>query len=408
MKLSIIVPVYNVEKYLGECLQSILSQINDECEVLCVEDCSTDNSLKKLIEFSEEYENIKILRHEINRGLSAARNTGLNNAKGQYVLFVDSDDMLKSNAISELMKTVEGQEVDQVFFNMEEFMDDDRAWPMRDGSYQDVTGVISSMELYEKLMKQNIIKVESCRVMYRLDFLNKNKIRFLEGILHEDNHFFYKCLKANGRVIDINKELYRYRHRSNSIMGQIYSGKMQKSIESKFIIAMDLLYDSKVVNGTEHQNKLWRLGVYKLLNNAIEQRTLCGETNELIIQQNDMIRNLYEFFGMKNELRVYLSEEKVNEIRRYKNVYVYGAGRIAGDIINKLQEENIRVDRVIVTTKAPDASFFNGYRLFVLDDMNDLLSSAIIVLAGNNKNRQSMKRELEMRNIKNYIEPEDV
>lgn len=168
-------------------------------------------------------------------------------------------------------------------------MEDDSAWPVRTCIYQDIVGVMSSMELYEKLMKQNIVKVESWRAMYRLDFLNEHGIRFLDGVLHEDNHFFYKCLKANGRAIDINKALYRYRHRSNSIMGQIHSGNIQKSVESKFIIAMDLLSNSEVVNGTDHQNKIWRTGVYKLLNNAIEQRELCPEASNLITRQGEII-----------------------------------------------------------------------------------------------------------------------
>lgn len=114
-KLSVIVPVYNVEKYLDDCLRSIISQIDNDCEIICVEDCSTDNSLGILEKYSNKYSQIKIVKHGKNKGLSAARNTGLNNAKGKYILFVDSDDMFKTNAITELMNIVEEQELDQVF-----------------------------------------------------------------------------------------------------------------------------------------------------------------------------------------------------------------------------------------------------------------------------------------------------
>lgn len=406
-KLSVIIPVYNVEKYLKECLQSILIQIDDESEIICVEDCSTDHSLEILRKYADEYNKIKIICHENNRGLAAARNTGLNNAKGQYILFVDSDDMLKSNAIPDLMNIVNEHELDQVFFNMEEFSEDG-AWPARVCSYQTIEGIMSSMELYEKLLAQSIIKVESCRAMYRLEFLNKNRIRFLEGVIHEDNHFFYKCLQANGRVMDLNKEIYKYRHRLNSIMGQIYSGNVRKSIESQFIIAMDLLSNSEVINGTDYQKKLWRIGIYQMLRNVMEQRSLCTEESELITKQTDIVRNLYEFIRMKNELRVHLSDEKLRMLKNYKNVYVYGAGRIAEDIIYKLQNENVRIDKVVVTNRISDKVVYKGYRLVSIEEVEVNHESVVFVLAGNDKNRQSMKRELDKRNIKNFIEPEDV
>ena len=91
-KISVIVPVYNVEKYLSECLDSIINQTFPDFEIICVNDCSTDKSGNILEDYSRKDNRIKIFYHQFNQGLGAARNTGLKNAHGKYVQFLDSDD----------------------------------------------------------------------------------------------------------------------------------------------------------------------------------------------------------------------------------------------------------------------------------------------------------------------------
>ena len=92
--ISIIIPIYNSECYLDECLKSVLQQNFNNYEVICIDDGSEDNSREIVKKYAERYEFIKIIFHEKNRGLSAARNTGLKNACGKYVLFLDADDMI--------------------------------------------------------------------------------------------------------------------------------------------------------------------------------------------------------------------------------------------------------------------------------------------------------------------------
>ena len=98
VKVSVIIPVYNVEKYLGECLESIIDQSLEDIEIVCVNDGSTDNSLSILESYAELDNRIKIISQE-NHGLAAARNTGLKNINGDYVYFIDSDDFLELSAL---------------------------------------------------------------------------------------------------------------------------------------------------------------------------------------------------------------------------------------------------------------------------------------------------------------------
>ncbi len=97
-KISIIIPVYNVEKYLRECLDSCVNQTLEDIEIICVDDASPDNSIKILEEYQQKDSRIRIFRHEENKNLGTARNTGLTNATGEYVWFVDSDDYIDTKA----------------------------------------------------------------------------------------------------------------------------------------------------------------------------------------------------------------------------------------------------------------------------------------------------------------------
>ena len=110
MKISIIIPVYNVEKYLRECLDSILAQSYKDFEIILVDDGSTDSSGNICDEYSMKYENIKVL-HKNNNGLSSARNAGLDIAQGEYILFIDSDDVVSPVMLETLMAHVAGYDI---------------------------------------------------------------------------------------------------------------------------------------------------------------------------------------------------------------------------------------------------------------------------------------------------------
>ena len=109
MRLSIVVPFYGVERYIRQCLESLYLQDvpESEYEVICVNDCSPDNCERIVLEFQQEHKNLVLLRHEVNKKLGAARNTGLKAASGKYVWFVDSDDYIKENCFGEILKSCE-------------------------------------------------------------------------------------------------------------------------------------------------------------------------------------------------------------------------------------------------------------------------------------------------------------
>jgi len=116
-KFSIIVPIYKVEKYIKQCMQSILNQTYKDFEVICVDDCGKDNSMKIVEKMAQNDNRIIILHHDKNKGLSAARNTGFEIAKGEYTLFVDSDDWLETNCLEVLEYHFSQVDIESITFD---------------------------------------------------------------------------------------------------------------------------------------------------------------------------------------------------------------------------------------------------------------------------------------------------
>lgn len=227
MKFSIIVPVYNVEQYLEKCLDSLHVQDYTDHEILCVNDGSTDGSRKILTEMENQFPQMRIIDRE-NGGLSAARNTGLKEAKGDYIVFVDSDDWVEPSMLSRLAAECEGE--DMVCF----------ACRRTDTNAKDIliSEQSAGWDYYNRhaLEAQIVPFVCVWQRCYRRKFLTENNLFFREGILHEDNEFTPRaCLKAKSvRVIpDV---LYNYRVRPGSIM----TTRGLRSKESLILIGNEL------------------------------------------------------------------------------------------------------------------------------------------------------------------------
>ena len=227
MKFSIIIPIYNIEAYLPQCLESLQKQDFTNCEVICVNDGSTDRSRAILAEWEGRLPQMKVIDRE-NGGLSAARNTGLEAAKGDYVLFVDGDDWVEPNMLNALAQAIGGE--DMVCF----------ACRRTDSGTHDTLPAEESngWEYYNchALEHRETPFVCVWQRCYRRRFLIDNNLRFREGILHEDNEFTPRaCLKAKSVKV-IPDVLYNYRVREGSIM----TTRGLRSKESLVVIGNEL------------------------------------------------------------------------------------------------------------------------------------------------------------------------
>ena len=224
-EVSIIVPVYQVEKYIRQCVDSILAQTFTDFELILVDDGSKDNSGKICDEYARRDERVKVI-HKENGGLSDARNKGMDQAVGNYFMFVDSDDYIAPTMVECLYKNIFNENADMVVCNYLYFFENDRE---KDFSTNIESEVLSGTEIfYNRKNERNygIWTVAWNKLYKRATFGN---IRFRFGKYHEDEFWANDIYQMDIKVVTIPECLYYYRQRENSIMGK-------KSIKRDFDI----------------------------------------------------------------------------------------------------------------------------------------------------------------------------
>ena len=217
-KITVIVPVYNVENYLRKCLDSIMVQTYKNIEIIVVNDGSTDTSGEICKEFSGMDHRIIYIEQE-NAGLSAARNTGLNNMSGDYVTFVDSDDWIEQDYIETLYKKIVEYQADIAVGNYYSYNEDEETYYFHiygNSYYEKVYDNISIFEnLYESQEMKSFALISAWGKLYKAKLFDY--LRFDKGKLGEDGYFNQKMYLSVNKVVYLNKGLYAYRQRSGSI-----------------------------------------------------------------------------------------------------------------------------------------------------------------------------------------------
>ena len=214
MKFSVIIPVYNVEPYLCDCLDSVLNQTCADWEAVCVNDGSTDGSADILNEYAVRESRLKVITQS-NGGLSAARNAGIDAAEGEYVLFLDSDDWLEENALEVVSANLDGE--DMLCFSGRRFFESEKTYHGAD--QLKAQSYLSGMDYYNEnaLLARDFAFVCVVLRSYKREFLSRHNLRFKEGIFHEDNLFTPLACYYAKKVKVLNECLYDYRVRANSI-----------------------------------------------------------------------------------------------------------------------------------------------------------------------------------------------
>ena len=212
IKLSLILPVYNVSSYIERCLDSICCQIDKNIEVIIVDDESPDDSIDKIKVYCEKYNNITVF-HQKNKGLGGARNTGLRNAKGEYVWFIDSDDEIIKDIIPFMLNQIHGEEIIIFDFDMLD----------KNGNIFYSTYCSSSfLHLNGPNAEKYFILGQAWRSLYKRDFLIRNNLYFREHFLHEDSEFNMRAMCFAYDVSYVQRSVYRYYTSNNgSIMNSI-------------------------------------------------------------------------------------------------------------------------------------------------------------------------------------------
>ena len=222
MQFSVIIPVYNVEKYLSQCIDSVLKQDFTDYEIILVDDGSTDNSPNICDEYAEKYTQIKVI-HKTNGGLSDARNFGIKEAQGDYLIFLDSDDFWKGKSIlSEIRLIIDKKNPDLIihsftyFYTKEKYIEERILEDKNELSF----GLVKDLK---KLINNNVYYPTAWNKIIRTEIVKSNSIYFPKGKLHEDIAWCADIIPYIDKYAIYNKSFYFYRQeREGAITNKIH------------------------------------------------------------------------------------------------------------------------------------------------------------------------------------------
>ena len=307
LKVSIVIPIYNVEDYVEACLSSVFNQSYKNLEVVIVDDCGEDRSMDVIYAFLEKesavFSNVKILHHSARKGLSAARNTGIRHSTGDYLFFLDSDDEICLECIEKLVMMQEMMNADIVVGNYRTSIPTEDTFPSLDTS---ITCLKSKKEIIKKYMKGHIYMM-AWNKLIRRNFLLSHNLFFREGVIHEDDLWSFKCFCWCRCVAVVKEYTYIYRIRQGSIMNastfeQKFHSRLQIIKEMSLFAASYHLTTNRHVHSHVENEKLQVLHLCKQANQREVGANFYNYCLELPVASRMRILKWY-FFNQKKMIR---------------------------------------------------------------------------------------------------------
>jgi glycosyltransferase involved in cell wall biosynthesis len=346
VKVSVVIPVYNVEDYLGECLDSIVNQTLSDIEIICINDGSTDRSLEILNEYASRDDRFTVIDQE-NGGHAVATNRGMKLAKGEFLFLMDSDDMLDIHALEETVKVAEERDVDFVIFQaINYYMDKDEYVEQENYSMNELADFVGDSVFNWKDIKDYIftITVTPWSKLYKREFIEKSNCQFSEGLVFDDNVFFWEVLFSAERITFYRKHLFTRRwHSASSTMAG--NRNFIDSIEIHRLIwktfqrfgtfeeFKERLYKRRVSTG------YWRLTAIK---KGLKQEYYDKYKESMLeIKQEDFFDDFYETIGKRRRL-IY---DTVLQYDNYEEVVLTVDNFDLQRKISKLNKKNTKLEK---------------------------------------------------------------
>ena len=393
-KISIIIPVYNQELYLKDCLDSVINQTLKDIEIICIDDCSTDNSLSILKKYNQKDNRIKIIAQKNNIGTGMVRNIGIDISAGEYIMFVDPDDYIKLNACEILYNNARYYNSDFVEFLFDRFDLNNKNLNIKK-RYN-----LPENELINKdiIIKNNIFSppIMAWNKFYKSEFLKTNKIYFYNGRFAEDHIVTIKTRCLAERITAVNSVLYHYR--INLVNNQENNNKdiipILKEIKS-FLVCKGFLSDiypnwynyyNNMLFMNKNKNK--KNGLFSVIKNFYE-RLHNGMYNKIIslgynCQVAFALSSIYGADSLESNLFNWVYVEDINKLLQY--LYKPELLLSKGLIFNK--DDYMYTDVALgfrYHTKKNHKDFYNENNTlnnnFIIQDKKDV-SSRIYYLAG--------------------------
>lgn len=304
MLISIIVPTFNVEKYIEKCINSLLNQDIKDYEIIVVDDCSTDQTVQVVKKVAKS--RVKIIEKEFNSGLSDTRNIGIKAANGKYVMFVDSDDWIENNCLGKIVNFIcNNKNIDVLYLG---HILEKQGNKIASHGYLSPTNCVYSAHefLISELSQRSPLPVPACFGVYRRNFIVENNLFFYSGVLHEDELWTPMILLQADTVGTLDLNFYHYIIRDDSI-------SQKRSAKN----GLDMIHSCKILE--KRVSELEDIKLRRLMDNHIAKlymKAMCRGK----LYRRQYAKDLERFFPFK---KAYHRKEKIKSIIFAVNYRMY-------------------------------------------------------------------------------------
>lgn len=408
MDVSVIIPVYNAEKYLKECIYSVLKQEKVLFEIICVDDASQDDSAEIIRDISSKDNRFVFLRNDENHGQAYARNRGIENARGKYLYFLDSDDeLLDSMALYRLMERAEEDGSDCVCFDSIIEYESEEMKPLLANRriLREVfePKVYSGAEYFELFFSDPGFSVAVWRQFWKKQFILDSCIRFYENTSpHEDLLFTFQAFYLSHQITYISESLHKYRFRSNSSSSGKVDLRRLKTYQNIYIESLRFIEKHPAVG-----RKISEKCLSQYLRSCISPIYI--NYAQIIMENEEMFKNKQQYIEDSDDFfrnwiimqrfplleRVFYPKE-VYELKKADTIIVYGAGNYSIQLQQMLLDFGIGDYHVCVTKS-------KGKEMEI-SEMGQYADRAVVILAVSSLYQAEMKNTALSLGFKNFIE----
>lgn len=313
LKISYILPCYNVERYIEDCLDSIYAQnlLEDEFEVICVNDCSTDKTQSIIVDYSKRHDNLMLINHTENLTAGGARNTGIRAASGEYIWFVDPDDLIRPDDISGMLTKMKAENLDIFLFNFEDL--DERLNHIKDECVLSDSEILSGQDYILSMFDGNLRLLGIVwRCLYSTSFLKENKLSFPLIRKSQDVVFSWNALLKASKVQSTRNVYYSFRVNPYSVTHIPYNATV--------VFSERILFGNEIIRIIENSSYNLSHKIYRYMQDTCYW---CANTNvDVIAYLSKEERILYYELMKCNKL----SLKKIFRYANWKNKSVLWLG----------------------------------------------------------------------------------
>lgn len=407
IKISVIVTTFNVEKYIRECVESILKQSIKEIELICIDDASTDQSLEILKEYEKKDTRVKIIELNESIGPSSARNIGYKVAEGEYVYQIDGDDYVIEDALERMYTCAKKNDLDLLTFSANAFADSKEIEEdvqhllnlyKRTSNY---IGVKTGIKFLTDFIRNGDFFGNLYCIFLKKSFFELNNLYLLEGLFASADSPFQMYLEAQ-RVMCIPDTLYMRRFRENSIVTSKKNLIKFESILVQFAYEVGLwqqyVFEEAVEKELERYFMMGWEKVLKTYNDVVDK----NNTLRLIPKHKFASFIYYNWIEKKNLYWTKQTRLIIDEIKQYKDIIIYGAKYIAKEVKEILDKYEI-YNYFIAVSNNKSEERFEGQKVYNIEELDYMKESAIVIIATNKRHFDAIREKLNMLGFRNLI-----